>query len=341
MTSGNLDQAPSTATSSDQVGKIWIDKRSDFWLRFTSAIRGRMVFVFLIVFLAIGSIISDVFLTPANLLNILWATSVLGIVALGQTLLIITCNFDLSVSTVVPFAGIVTVGLQIAGWGLWPSVIAGLFAGILVGLLNGLIVVITGAYPFLITLGTQTLVYSVSLILTRSQTWFATIPAFNNLGRGQVFGFLHYSVIIFLGLALFLEFVLNKTPFGRSLFVLGLNEEVGRLSGLLVNRIKIATFTFCGFTAGLAGLIMTSRLNSTSASGAQGMEFDSIIATVLGGTSLFGGSGGTLRTVVGVIVLGILNNLVVLLGVSYEGQFITKGAVFLLVVWLDTITRKR
>jgi ribose/xylose/arabinose/galactoside ABC-type transport system permease subunit len=166
-------------------------------------------------------------------------------------------------------------------------------------------------------------------------------PRFQQPGKRQVFGFLHYSVIIFLGLALFLEFVLNKTPFGRSLFVLGLNEEVGRLSGLLVNRIKIATFTFCGFTAGLAGLIMTSRLNSTSASGAQGMEFDSIIATVLGGTSLFGGSGGTLRTVVGVIVLGILNNLVVLLGVSYEGQFITKGAVFLLVVWLDTITRKR
>jgi ribose/xylose/arabinose/galactoside ABC-type transport system permease subunit len=235
----------------------------------------------------------------------------------------------------------VTVGLQIAGWALWPSILGGLLAGALVGVMNGVIVVLTKANPLLITLGTQTLVYSMSLILTGAKTWYATIPAFNVLGRGQMFGFLPYSVVIFLALVIILEFALHFTAYGRYLYVLGLNEEAGRLSGVLVNWVKIATFIFCGLTAALAGLIMTSRLNSTSASAAAGMDFDSIIVTVLGGTSLFGGSGGTLRTLVGVMVFGILTNVLVLVGVPYEGQWIAKGVVFLMVVASDSYFRRR
>jgi len=302
--------------------------------------RDQMALLLMIGLLGAGSLLSDVFLTPRNLLNILWAVSVLGIVAVGQTVLLVTGNFDMSVSMVVPFAGIVCVGLQIAGGGLWSSMLAGLLAAMLVGLLNGVIVVMTRANPFLITFGTQTLVYAVALILTEARTWYATIPAFNVLGRGTFFGVLHYSVAIFLGLAILVQFFLRRTPYGRYLYVLGLNEEAGRLSGVLVNRVKVLAFTFCGFTAGLAGLIMTSRLNSTRASGAQGMDFDSIIAVVLGGTSLFGGSGGTLRTVVGVMVLGILNNVMVLAGVPYDAQWIAKGLVFVLVVWADRFFRR-
>jgi ribose transport system permease protein len=312
-----------------------------FWARLLKLAQSQMALILMIVLIIAGSLLSDVFLTPNNLLNILWATSVLGVVALGQTLLLITCNFDMSVSMVAPFAGIVTVGLQIAGWGLWPSVIAGLASGVLVGFINGAIVTITKANPFLITLGTQTLVYSIGLILTQAKTWYATIPAFTVLGRGELFGMIHYSVIIFLSLAFILEFVLRRTPYGRHLYVLGLNEEAGHLSGIRVNRVKLITFTFCGLTAALAGLIMTSRLNSTRASGALGMDFDSIIAVVLGGTSLFGGSGGTLRTIIGVVVLGILNNLMVLADVPYEAQWIAKGVVFLLVVWTDTYFKQR
>ncbi len=303
--------------------------------------QGHVGFVLMLLLLLAGGVLSPVFLTPRNLYNILWATSVLGVVAMGQTLLIITCNFDISVSMIVPFAGIVCVGAQIAGWGLWPSIIAGLFAGVVVGLVNGAIVIFTKANPFLITLGTQTLVYSVALILTEAKTWYAKIPDFNILGQGTVFGFLHYSVIIFIGMALLLEFILHYTPTGHYLYVLGANEEAGRRCGIRVDRIKLLAFVFCGFTAALAGLIMTSRLNSTRASGAVGIEFDSIIAVVLGGTSLFGGSGSALRTVVGVMVLGILNNVMVLAGVPYDAQWISKGAVFLLVVGVDAFFRNR
>ncbi len=297
--------------------------------------------ILMLLLLAAGSILSPVFLTPRNLYNILWATSVLGVVALGQTVLIITCNFDISVSMVMSFAGITCVGAQIAGLGLWPSLLIGLLTGIAVGFLNGIIVTVTKANPFLVTLGTQTLVYAVALIATNATTWYAKIPEFNILGQGTVFGFLHYSVIIFLVLAILLEFILRNTTSGHYLYVLGANEEAGRRCGIRVERLKQWAFIFCGFTAALAGLIMTSRLNSTRASGAAGIEFDSIIAVVLGGTSLFGGSGGTLRTVVGVIVIGILNNVMVLVGARSDAQFIAKGVVFLLVVGIDAFFRRR
>ena len=302
-------------------------------------LRNNTAFLLLIVLIVAGTLLSDVFLTPRNLLNILFAVSVLGVVALGQTMLLITGNFDMSVSYVVGLSGIVTVLAQIAGLGLAGSVLAGLGVGLGVGIVNGLLVVRTGANPFLVTLGTATLAYAASLMLTQSQTLYAPIEAFTLLGRGRIFGVLHYSVVIFIVLALVLELVLRRTIFGRSLYVIGLNETAGRLSGLSVRSSKIAAFALCGGTAALAGLIMTARTGSTVASAGVGMDFDSIIAAVLGGTSLFGGRGGALRAVAGVLVLGVLNNLLVLLAVPFEAQQLAKGLVFLAVVWVDSVMR--
>jgi ribose transport system permease protein len=301
--------------------------------------RNHTALILLVLLVLAGGMLSDVFLTPRNLLNIMWSVSILGIIALGQTMLLITCNFDMSVAFVVGLAGIVTVLAQIAGVDLATSIAIGLSAGLALGVLNGLLVVYTGANPFLITLGTALLAYSASLILTHSQTLYATIPEFNVVGRGRLFGVIHYSVLLFIVLALILEFVLRRTTFGRSLYIIGLNETAGRLSGLSIRRSKLIAFAVCGGTAALAGLIMTSRTGSTVASAGVGMEFDSIIAAVLGGTSLFGGRGGALRTVVGVLVLGVLNNLLILLSVPIEGQQIAKGAVFLAVVWADSVLR--
>jgi ribose/xylose/arabinose/galactoside ABC-type transport system permease subunit len=307
--------------------------------RIVQLIRNQIPVVLLVVMVLAGGLLSDVFLTPQNLLNIVWAVSVLGIIALGQTLLLITCNFDMSVAYVVGLTGIVTVTAQIWGFDLFSSMALGIAAGALVGLFNGALVVITGANPFLITLGTGSLVYAVSLAITQSKTFYATIPEFTLLGRGQVFGILHYSVLLFIVLAVVLEFVLRRTTFGRSLYIVGLNETAGRLSGVAVRRMKWMAFVFAGVGAALAGLVMTSRTNSTVANAGVGMDFDSIIASVLGGTSLFGGRGGALRTVIGVLVLGVLNNLLVLLNIPIEGQQIAKGAVFLFVVWADSVLR--
>ena len=307
--------------------------------RVVRVLRDHTALVLLVALALVGGVMSDVFLTPRNLLNILWAVSVLGIISLGQTILLITCNFDMSVASVVGLSGIITVLTQIAGISLPISMALGLCGGLAMGLVNGLLVAWTGASPFLITLGSNALAYAISLTLTHSKTFYATVPAFNLLGRGQLFGVLHYSVLLLIALALAFGFVLRYTTFGRTLYVIGLNETAGRLSGLRIRQTKLLAFVLCGGTAALAGLVMTSRTGSTVASAGFGMEFDSIIASVLGGTSLFGGRGGALRTIVGVLVLGVLNNLLVLLNVPIEGHQVAKGVVFLGVVWADSALR--
>jgi ribose transport system permease protein len=307
--------------------------------RIIRLLRNQTASILLVLLVISGGLLSDVFLTPQNLLNIMWAVSVLGIVALGQTMLLLACNFDMSVASVVGLSGIVTVVAQHAGFGLEISMALGLCGGLLMGLLNGLLVVVTRANPFLITLGTTALAYSISLTITHSKTLYTTVPAFNLLGRGKLFGIIHYSVLLFIATALILEFVLRRTTFGRCLYVIGLNAVAGRLSGLRIRQTLIIGFVLCGGTAALAGMVMTARTGSTVASAGAGMDFDSIIAAVLGGTSLFGGRGGALRTVAGVLVLGVLNNLLVLLNMPIEGQQIAKGAVFLFVVWADSVLR--
>jgi ribose transport system permease protein len=308
------------------------------WL--LQGVRGQTAFVLLIVFILVGSLVSDVFLTSRNLLNILWAVSVLGIVSLGQTMLLVTRNFDMSVASVMGLAGIIAVLAQTAGFGLAGSIAAGLFTGVVVGFLNGLLVVTTGANPFLITLGTSALAYATALWLTQSKTLYTTIPAFNEIGRGKILGTVNYSVLIFIIMALIFQFIMVKTIFGRSLYITGLNATAGRLSGLNVRRTQLVAFVLCGLMAALAGMIITARTGSTLGTAGLGYDFDSIIASVLGGTSLFGGRGSALRTVVGVLVLGVLNNLLILLSIPIESQQIAKGLVFLAVVWADSVLRK-
>jgi ribose/xylose/arabinose/galactoside ABC-type transport system permease subunit len=253
-------------------------------------------------------------------------------------MLIISANFDMSVASVLGFAGIVAVATQRLG--LLPSILLALLGGVIVGAVNGLIVTRARANPFLVTLGTQSFVYAIALMATQSKTLYSEIPAFNILGQGRI-GRIPIAVILFLVLALMLQIVLRNTVYGRYLYAIGQNKEAARLAGIPVDRVLVSTFILCSLLAALGGIVMTSRLNSTVANAGFGFDFESIIAVVLGGTSLFGGSGGALLTVAGVLVLGVLNNTTILLGVPYEGQFIVKGVVFLAVVGLDSFVKRR
>lgn len=308
---------------------------------FKDFLRDYLAFILLFALLIAASCLSNVFLSVSNIFNILRAVSILGIVALGQTILLLTGNFDLSVSSVVSFTGILIIGLMLLGCGTLAAIILGIIGGSLVGLINGFIVVKTKASAFLITFGTQTLVYAIAQIITNAQTWYGNDPKFNILGQGMLWGWLPIPVIFFIGLAVILELVFKRTVFGRNLFAIGTNEEAVKMSGIKTNYIKIAAFISCSFLSAFAGLLMASRLNSTRASGSVGMDFDSTIAAVLGGTSLFGGRGGALKTVAGVITLGVLNNILVLMNMPYEAQKIIKGLVFLGVVGIDSILRRR
>jgi ribose transport system permease protein len=319
--------------------RAWLDVSSWGWLRgAAAAARGNIAFILLITIGLLASLLSDVFLTPQNLVNILSAIAVIGIVSLGQTMLIIAGNFDMSVASVLGFAGIVAVATQ--RFGLLSSILFALLGGVVVGAVNGLIVTRAKANPFLVTLGTQSFVYAVALMATQSKTLYSEIPAFNMLGQGRI-ARMPVAVILFLVLALLLQVVLRNTVYGRYLYAIGQNKEAARLAGIPVDRVLISTFILCSVLAALGGIVMTSRLNSTVANAGFGFDFESIIAVVLGGSSLFGGSGSALLTVAGVLVLGVLNNTTILLGVPYEGQFIVKGVVFLAVVGLDSLVKRR
>jgi ribose/xylose/arabinose/galactoside ABC-type transport system permease subunit len=202
------------------------------WKELSQILQQQIVFILLFGLVIVASMLSDVFLTKDNLLNILQAISVLGIVALGQTVLLITGNFDMSVSMVVPFTGMLAIGVQRMGGSLELSLAAGLAGGLLIGLINGTIVVKTRANPFLVTIGMQSLVYALSLIITEAKTWYATIPEYNIVGRGRLFGDIPYSVLLFLGAALALELFFRRTIWGKYLFALGYNEEATVLSGV-------------------------------------------------------------------------------------------------------------
>jgi ribose transport system permease protein len=322
-----------------QEARAWLEAGSSGWLRgLARAARGNIAFILLITIGLLASLFSDVFLTPQNLINILSAIAVIGIISLGQTMLIISGNFDMSVASVLGFAGIVAVATQ--RFGLLPSILLALLGGVAVGAVNGLIVTRAKANPFLVTLGTQALVYAIALMVTQSRTLYSEIPAFNVLGQGRI-GRIPVSVILFLVLAVVLQIVLRNTVYGRYLYAIGQNKEAARLAGIPVDRVLVSTFILCSMLAALGGIVMTSRLNSTVANAGFGFDFESIIAVVLGGSSLFGGFGGALLTVAGVLVLGVLNNTTILLGVPYEGQFIVKGAVFLAVVGLDSLVKRR
>jgi ribose transport system permease protein len=303
-------------------------------------VRSYVSVVLLVALLIAGAVVSPVFLTPNNLFNILGVSSVLGIVALGQCVLILTAKFDMSVAFMVGLSGIVTIVAQNAGVGLMLSLLMGILAGVLVGVINGVIVITTKANPFLVTLGTSTLVYAISLTITQSRTFMSPYESFFVLGTGRFEGTIYYSSILFIALAVLLELVFRFTTIGRSLFVLGSNERVAHLSGTRVNRTVLLTFIACSVFAAIAGLVMASRNGSTVANAGVGMDFDSIIVVVLGGTSLFGGRGGAVRTVAGVLILGVLNNLMVLMGFPAVGQQIVKGSIFLLVIWLDSALRE-
>jgi ribose transport system permease protein len=331
---------PSSASTA-LGGIATADSRRSRPRQYVEFVREQMAFVLLFVLVIVASRLSDVFLTPNNIINILYSSATLGIVALGQTILLISANFDLAVASTVSIAGIAALGAYLAGAPLPIAVLAGIVTGVVIGLVNGGLVVRTRASPFLITLGMQVLIYALAQIVTQSQQLYTNDPAFTELGRGRLFGLLPWPVVIFLLLVLISEVALRFSVLGHQLYALGQNEVAARLTGISTGTVKLLAFVVCGGLAGFAGVVLTSRLASTRAGGAAGWEFDSIIAAVLGGTSLFGGVGGTLRTVVGVLVLGILNNLLILINLPYEAQQIVKGGVFLAVVFFDRLARAR
>lgn len=292
----------------------------------------------LVIFSFIVSLLSDRFLTGPNIFNILRQTAINAILAVGMTFVIIKGGIDLSVGAIFGFSGAVTASLIARGYAVSIAVILGLVTGLVIGLINGFIISKGKLQPFIVTLATMTIFRGATLVFTDgkpiSAGYEANAEIFSKIGNGYTLGIPNPILIMIFVFALG-YFILMHTSIGRYVYAIGGNEEATKLSGINVHRVKLFVYGISGALAALSGIIITSRLSSAQPTAGTGYELDAIAAVVLGGTSLAGGIGSVLGTVVGALIIGILNNSLNLLNVSSYYQLLAKGLVILIAVLVD------
>jgi ribose transport system permease protein len=290
----------------------------------------------LILITIILTIMSPSFLTTDNIFNVLRQVSINALIAYGMTFVILTGGIDLSVGSILALASALTAGMLASGMDPVLAVIVGLAAGAAMGMVNGLIITKGKVAPFIATLATMTIFRGFTLVYTdgRPITGLSDAVSFQMLGKGYFLG-IPFPVVTMLIAYFVLFFILRKTTFGRGVYAIGGNEEASRLSGLKVDRLKIGVYSITGFLSALAGITLASRLNSAQPTAGASYELDAIAAVVLGGTSLSGGRGWIFGTLIGALIIGVLNNGLNLLNVSSFYQQVVKGGVILLAVLLD------
>ncbi len=285
------------------------------------------------------SLATDSFLTTTNLLNILSQNAPLAIIAVAGTFVIIGGGFDLSAGAIVAVANV------IAAWvAVRTSATLGLAAapvvGLLLGTLNGLLITQLRIHSFLATLASSLAYRGLAVLITGGFLIAVSEPGFSTLGQSKIGG-VFYAVIVLIAFALLGGFLLNHTVFGRYVFAVGGNQEAAELSGVRVNWVKIGTFAFSGFAAGVAAAILVSRISSGQAQAGAGLELQAIAAVILGGTSIYGGVGAVWRSLAGVFLLALINNGFNILNANPFYKDLTTGVIILSAVALSAAEARR
>lgn len=296
------------------------------------------------------SLLSDKFLTASNAWNVMRQISVNICISVGMTLVVLTAGIDLSVGSVLALCGAITAGLLkngievpsenlYIGFTILGSVVAGLLAGSLLGLFNGWTITKFKVPPFVATLAMLTIARGLTMLWTKGFPITGLNENFAYLGTGWLLG-IPLPVWIS-GIIVFIAVIItNKTKLGRYIYAIGGNENAATLSGINIKKIKIIVYSIAGTLAAVGGMLVTSRLDAAQPNAGTGYELDSIAAVVIGGTSLSGGRGTVLGTVLGAIIIGVLNNGLVLLNVSPFWQQVVKGFVILIAVIIDKANSK-
>ncbi|SHH90269.1 ribose ABC transporter permease [Virgibacillus chiguensis] len=281
-------------------------------------------------------VMSESFFTLNNILNLLRQVSVNALIAFGMTFVILTAGIDLSVGSILALGSALTAGLLASGMDPILAICIGLLIGFLLGAVNGLIIAKGKVAPFIATLATMTIFRGATLVYTDGKpiTGLSDSFSFEMIGKGYVFG-IPFPAIIMVIVFLILVFILHNTVFGRQVYAIGGNEEASKLSGIKADRVKIGVYSLTGMLSVLAGIIITSRLDSAQPTAGTMYELDAIAAVVIGGTSLSGGKGRIVGTLIGALIIGVIDNGLNLLNVSSFYQQIVKGLVILLAVLLD------
>lgn len=290
---------------------------------------GSAIFVALLLECAVLALVTDAFLTPANLGNVIRQNAFTAILAAGMTFVILTGGIDLSVGSVVGLSGMVCASVMTGGGSVAAGVAAGLAVGAATGMLNGAAVTMLRIPAFVVTLATMLILRGAAYKLTDARTISGLPASFSALSGGVVAA----SLMIAIFLAAWL--LLMWTPFGRHVYAVGGNAQAAWLSGVRVTRVQFAVYTLSGLAAGVAGVLVASRLNAGYPRAGEFYELDAIAAVVVGGTSLFGGRGSIWGTLAGAFFIGVLNNGLNLFRVSPYDQLIVKGVVLLAAASLD------
>jgi inositol transport system permease protein len=309
--------------------------------------------IFLIVLMALFAVAEPRFLSSINLFNVMRQVSITGLLALSMTFVILTAGIDLSVGSLLAFSGLVaaavakgglasrfTVGASGVGYGWGLAALAAIVVGILCGYVQGVAVTRLKVPPFVVTLGGMSAFRGAALVFSGGGPISGFEPSFTWWGQGKI-GPVPVPVIIFLAFAAVAHITLRYTRYGRQVYAVGGNPEAARLSGLNVRRIIASVYVISGFFCGLASFVLAARLNSAEAVAGTGYELTVIASVVIGGTSLFGGSGTILGTVVGTILIGVLLNGLILMDVSSYIQQIIIGIIIVLAVAFDTFAKSR
>jgi ribose/xylose/arabinose/galactoside ABC-type transport system permease subunit len=309
--------------------------------------------IFLLILMAVFAIMEPRFLSSINLFNVMRQVSIVGLLAIGMTFVILTAGIDLSIGSLLAFAGLVaaavakggmedrfTVGEGAVGYGWYLAALAAIAIGIAGGWLQGIAITRLKVPPFVVTLGGMSVFRGAALLFAAGGPISGFQPDFTWWGQGRI-GPVPVPVIIFLVAALIAHIVLRYTRYGRRVYAVGGNPEAARLAGLNVNWIICSVYVIMGFFAGLGAFVLAARLNSAEAVAGTGYELTVIASVVIGGTSLFGGVGSIFGTVIGTILIGVLLNGLVLMNVSSYIQQIIIGVIIVLAVAFDTFAKAR
>lgn len=303
-------------------------------------IREMGILIPLVVIMAVVYWLRPVFLSQGNIINILRAASFNLIVAIGITFVLIAAGLDLSVGAVLAFGGAVTVLLMNhLGFPFYLAAVGGVLSGVLAGLVNGYVIYRFEIPSLIMTLGMQYIIRGILNIITKGQPIYPLPKSYLDFAKLE-FGPLPLPVVVSIVLAILAYIALNHSVFGRSVCAIGGNAETARLSGINVRNVSIQTYALCAGMAALSGIFMTGRIGSAQPTAGVGIEMIVITASVIGGTSMFGGSGSILGTFIGVIFMSVIYNSMTILRISVYWQNLVIGVILILAVIADTVNRK-
>jgi ribose/xylose/arabinose/galactoside ABC-type transport system permease subunit len=307
--------------------------------RTRTLIQNYAIFLVFIVLLLLGALLSDRFLSTQNLLNIGQSVAFTGFAALGMLFVTSSGGFvDLSIPASMAASGIIALAVM-PTLGVLGGIIAGIVAGIVIGLVNGILIGVFRTNPVLTTLGTNVAAIGISLIFTQGDIVYSENEFFSQFAQDRTLG-IPNTLWILAGVAVVAHLVLSSTVLGRWIYPTGGNYAAARAAGVPVRRVMVSVFVICATFSAIGGILLAS-INESARSGAgAGQEFNAIAAVAIGGNSIFGGAGTVPRTIIGVLIVGVLNNLMILLGIPAESQNIVKGALIVGAVFLDLRLRK-